>query len=321
MSKITIQVSNRSDLNILKHSTFESTFHDTKNSLPISPLSEKTDEFFLVDDSVLERQEEDMLIFSSDDYSFLRITHGEKKYENLENASYQAFKKIFDFMSENTHLNFLRAWNYVPEILKIEGLERYREFNLGRWKSWEEHGPKFEDGKPMRPAMTAIGSLSDPLIVEALFTRHPVVYLENPRQKQFIDYSNKWGPKPPISARGTLHLVPGSPEVFIAGTASLLGEEVAHEGDIEEQVRETLRNIGALISKENLLNYGHQQGFDLNDLQGIRAYIKNPETDFSRAQSILEKQFPNIDILYLHDDICRPGFLIEIEAIARRGEL
>jgi len=48
-------------------------------------------------------------------------------------------------------------------------------------------------------------------------------------------------------------------------------------------------------------------------------YIKNPETDFEIVNDILKKQFSSQEILYLHDDICRPGFLIEIEAIARKN--
>lgn len=221
-------------------------------------------------------------------------------------------------MEDNKNFNFLRGWNYIPEILKIDNLERYRELNTGRWNAWQDFGPKFKDGKPMHPAMTGIGSLEGPLIIEALFTKYPVVYLENPRQKQFVDYSQKWGPKPPISARGTLHMHPESPEVYISGTASLLGEEVAHEGDIIAQTHETMRNIQVLISKENLLNYGHTDGFTLDDLQGIRVYVKNPDTDLEKVKEVLDKYIHEKPIVYLHDDICRPGFLIEIEAIARK---
>lgn len=319
MSKLEIKFNREnSDLNILKHSIFEDKYTNTKNSLSIAPLSKNKEELFYINSFVTETEKEDVAISEAEEYSFLKITHNEKIYGSLENCSYEAFKKIFDFMKENPTLNFLRAWNYIPEILKVDGLERYREFNLGRWNAWQEFGPKFENGKPMRPAMTGIGSLEGPLIVEALFTKYPVIYLENPRQKQFIDYSEKWGPKPPISARGTLHLHPEGAEVFIAGTASLLGEEVAHADNIAEQTKETLRNIEALISKENLSNYQQDYGFELNNLEGIRVYIKNPNTDLEIVKDIIENQFPNQEILYLHDDICRPGFLIEIEVIARQ---
>ncbi len=246
----------------------------------------------------------------------LRINHNEQKYNNLENASYQAYKKVFDFLSSNSDMNYLRAWNYIPHILRVDGLERYREFNLGRWNAWQDFGPKFDDGTPIRPAATGIGSFDNPLIVEAFFTKYPVVYIENPRQKQFVKYSQKWGPKPPVSARGTVHLHPDGPEVWIAGTASLLGEEVAHEGDVKEQTRETLRNIQTLISKENLQNYEIDANFTLQDLTGIRVYIKNPQ-DLVIIKRIVESKLGTIDILYLQDDICRPGFLLEIEAIAR----
>jgi chorismate lyase/3-hydroxybenzoate synthase len=291
-------------------------FQQALSSTPIPALGLFSKEFFILDGDVqiTQEQKNDIFHIATDEYTFLRITHNEKKYQNIENASYQAYKKIFDYASRNPNMKYLRAWNYIPYILRVDGLERYREFNIGRWNAWQNYGPKLDDGTPIRPAATAIGSFDNPLIIEALFTKYPVIHIENPRQKQFVEYSVKWGTKPPVSARGTIHLHPDGTEVWIAGTASLLGEEVAHENDVEEQTRETLRNIKILISKENLKEYDIE--FNLKNLIGVRVYIKN-QKDLQAIRSIVEKELGHTDILYLHDDICRPGFLLEIEAVAR----
>ncbi len=321
MSKLKISFSNTKEpTTLFKKSVFEESYQKTGNyfSTPIPALGYfNAEDFDIPNTQITRREYEDVSEVCADDITLLRITHEEKKYIDLENASYHAYKKIFEYLSNNTDMNLLRIWNYIPHILRHDNLERYREFNVGRWNAWQESGPKFSDGTPKRPAATGIGSFDGPLIVEALFTKYPVIYLENPRQTQFIHYSEKWGVRPPISARGTAHMHPDGVEVYIAGTASLLGEEVAHVGDVVEQTYETLRNIQALISGENLMKYEIDAHFDLINLEGIRVYIKNPDTDFSRIKSILEKELPDKDILYVHDDICRPGFLIEIEAVAR----
>lgn len=262
--------------------------------------------------------EGDIEISESKEKTIIRIETHESENVNLEQAGYDAYKKIFEMMQSGKLGNFVRAWNYIPNILSEDGgLERYRQFNIGRWNAWQDHGPKNSDGSPKRPAMTGIGSFGGPFVVEAMFSPYEVKEMENPRQTQFIHYSEKWGKKPPVSARGTLHLPPEGPEIYIAGTASLVGEEVAHEGDVIAQTFETLENIKVLIGTENVKNYGLDEGFTLDDVESIRVYIKNKE-DYEKVKTALDIVWYGKKILYVNDDICRPGFLIEIEGVAKR---
>lgn len=269
-------------------------------------------------DSPIKNSVEGNVEFSeSKEKTFIRIETQESETVDLENAGYESYKKIFELMQSGRVGNFVRAWNYIPNILSGDGdRERYRRFNSGRWDAWVENGPKFPDGAPKRPAMTAIGSFGGPLVVEAMFSPYEVIEMENPRQTQFIHYSEKYGKKPPVSARGTLHLPPEGPEVYIAGTASLVGEDVAHEGDIVAQTKETLKNIEVLIGEENMKVYGQDKGFTLDDVEGIRVYIKNPE-DIEKVKEVLSETWKDKSILYVSDHVCRPGFLIEIEGIAK----
>ena len=256
-------------------------------------------------------------IVESGDKTFIRIETHESEDIGLEQAAYESYKKIFAF-AQPKGLNLVRIWNYIPKILSYDGgLERYRQFNIGRWNAWQDYGPKLVDDTPKRPAMTGIGSFGGPLVVEVLFSTHEVQEMENPRQTPFVHYSQKWGPKPPISARGSLLLTPDGPEVYIAGTASLVGEEIVHEGDVVAQTLETLKNIEILIGEQNMKTYGQEYGFTLDDVHAIRVYIKHTE-DYEKVRATLQSIWRDKDILYVHDDICRPGFLVEIEGIARK---
>jgi enamine deaminase RidA (YjgF/YER057c/UK114 family) len=290
------------------------------SQIAIPPLGESSYEIWLGKERspIVNKVENNIEFSESKEKTFIRIEVAESETVNLEKAGYEIYIQIFELMQSGRLGNFVRAWNYIPKILSVDGdLERYRRFNVGRWNAWYDKGPKFSNGLPMRPAMTGIGSFDGPLVVEAMFSPYEVRYMENPRQKQFIHYSEKWGPKPPVSARGTLHLPPEGPEVYIAGTASLVGEDVAHEGDIVAQTSETLKNIETLIAKENMNNYGQDFGFDLKDVDGIRVYIKNPE-DFREVKQVLDQFWKDKKVLYLNDEICRPGFLLEIEGVARK---
>lgn len=312
-----VSVDLQKSLNNTKATHFQDTFDKhSNNSVPIAPLGKKKYEILSFPMSLQSTSYEDYTVFECEDYVFMRFVFDEDKYNGLTNATYSIYKLIFAELNKR-QLNFLRAWNFIPNILSYEELERYRLFNKGRWEAWQKFGPLDEKGDPIRPATTVIGALDGPFIVEVLFTKYGVVHLENPRQKQFIHYSRKWGPKPPISARATLHCLPNFEEIYISGTASLLGEEVAHKGDPIKQTEETLENIKVLISGGNLSNYNIDSSFNLSDLKSIRVYIKHKK-DYAAIRRVVESHVESTDVLYLHDDICRPGFLVEIEGVARK---
>ncbi len=310
---------------IIKVTHFSKTWaKDSKNNIlfsqiAIPALGDFCYEIWLDDNQSVQNFIEDGVEFSvTKDKTYLRIEMHESDNHDLEQVSYDVYTKLFALAASKNLGNLVRVWNYIPNILSEDGdLERYRKFNIGRWNAWEQFGPKFSNGVPIRPAMTGIGALSGPLVIEALFSHSNVIHLESPRQTEFVNYSKKWGPKPPISARGTLLLNADNAELYISGTASLVGEEVAHEGDVIEQTRETLKNIEILIGNENLKRYDQDINFTLDNVHAIRVYVKNP-TDYVQVKQILDEVWKDKNILYVNDDICRPGFLIEIEGIAKK---
>jgi len=87
--------------------------------------------------------------------------------------------------------------------------------------------------------------------------------------------------------------------LLIGGTASIVGEQSLHEGDVDAQLRETLRNIAALARLVDLRVYA----------------IDDDVARVVRCQ--LAPRCPNAQrIEIVRARMCRPELLLEIEALA-----
>ena len=80
--------------------------------------------------------------------------------------------------------------------------------------------------------------------------------------------------------------------------------------------RQTLDNIEALISADNLARHGMPGlGATLEDLAGIRVYIKRQE-DYEKTREVCEPGLGELPAIYAIADVCRPELLVEIEGVA-----
>ena len=50
-------------------------------------------------------------------------------------------------------------------------------------------------------------------------------------------------------------------------------------------------------------------------IKSLRVYVKY-KNDIQEVKNICERYFPNLQILYVVADICRPELLVEIEGVA-----
>ena len=100
--------------------------------------------------------------------------------------------------------------------------------------------------------------------------------------------------------------------LFISGTASIVGHQTMHIGDIALQTRETITNIQAVLQEANRVAGGDL--WSLAQLHG-QVYVRNPP-DVATIQAIL-KQHGLLNFTYVHADICRADLLVEIEAYAQ----
>lgn len=232
----------------------------------------------------------------------------------LQAASAEAYRRIFRLLDAEKLPYLWRVWNYLAGInQETEGLERYRQFNIGRQDAFLE----FRRGPTGNvPAACAIGLAGGPLSIAFLAGNQPAVPVENPRQVSAYDYPAEYGPRSPTFSRAALVYPPGRETLFVSGTASIVGYQTVHPDDVAAQCRESLANIAAVVDQANLCRQG--QPYTLAGLC-YRVYIRHA-ADFSLVDKNLRQVVGSTaEIVYLQADICRQDLLLEIEAMASQS--
>ena len=226
-------------------------------------------------------------------------------------ATYAAYRSLLDALHVSGYPHLLRAWNSIPGInVDDGGLERYRRFNLHRSKAYSEAKCPTETGAP---AACALGSFGGPLVVYCLASKAPAEPIENPRQTSAYRYPQQYGPRAPSFSRAALWRgVSGESDVlFISGTASIVGHQTQHQGDVVAQTHETLNNLESIVTQATRHN---AQGISsLLDLR-LKVYVRYPADTSAVRRTLVERGVDADAALYLHADICRADLLMEIEA-------
>ena len=231
--------------------------------------------------------------------------------EALQRATEIAYQEIFDVLDETQHRHLIRIWNYLPEInAPAGGDERYRHFNSARQMAFRKSG---RATMGTVPAACALGSpAGSPLSIYFLAARRPARMIENPRQTSAYHYPPKFGRHSPIFSRACVWGESGRARLFVSGTASIVGHETIHRGDVVAQTRETMVNIGALLEEANrIVGSSH---YALNDLK-LKVYVRNPADLPAIEATLSELLHPVAAIVYLQADVCREDLLVEIEAV------
>jgi chorismate lyase/3-hydroxybenzoate synthase len=229
---------------------------------------------------------------------------------DVAGAARRIYADLIASVRGSSHPYLLRIWNYLGAINAGDGdSERYRRFCVGRAAAVDA---AFNDPPP---AATAIGNDGDAgtLQVIALCSQTPAIALENPRQTPAWSYPREYGPVAPGFSRGALLGADGaSPRLLASGTASIVGHVSQHIGDVAEQLRESLRNLEALLA------VGNERGgraFALAGCEALRVYLRQAE-DLSIAQAIVDASgLPRERVLYLRGDVCRRELDVELEGV------
>lgn len=211
--------------------------------------------------------------------------------------------------------NLLRIWQYLPRINEPLGDEdRYKAYCAGRRRALstlERHQDK------TLPAACLLGDYSDSILLYALVSEHTGNQVENPRQVSAFKYPPQYGRSSPSFSRAlALRWPSGKRQLYISGTASVVGHATLHD-TIEAQTRETLANLKALLAE------GHEQGGPgaetLAAIDPLKVYIRHPE-DYPVVRRILAEHLPGgHPVLYMKADVCRADLLVEIEGVASDG--
>ena len=253
--------------------------------------------------------------------------------EGLSDLSHRAYSDLFKALDEAGTPHLLRIWNYLPRINGFNdsdgsaagqgtGLERYRQFNFGRQQAFMDADRAAFDGAP---AACALGIRQGALSIRFLAGRKAPVPVENPRQVSAYRYPPTYGPRAPTFSRAALaEMGGGDVALFVSGTASIIGHETVHPGDVREQTRETLRNLAAVVDAANHaaanLEAPHDAArFSVSALDCV-IYVRHV-SDVAAIREVIDEllgagsHFASHAVV-LEADICRSDLLVEIEAHA-----
>jgi chorismate lyase/3-hydroxybenzoate synthase len=231
----------------------------------------------------------------------------------IDALTFDVYRRLLRGVTRAGYPHALRIWNYVPRIHDTSsGSDRYMLFCKGRSEAFAAHyGRAFPD---RLPAASAVGCPGDALVVHLLASREPGRHVENPRQVAAYRYPERYGPKSPSFARGTVAGETWDGVVFVSGTASIVGHESVFPGDPARQTEETMRNVCAVLDAAGVPGTGGPLG---PRLRSLRVYVRFPDQLDAIRAAILASTGKAVPTAWLQAEICREELLVEIEATAR----
>lgn len=237
------------------------------------------------------------------DMLFGHMILDESSSSNLEALSEKAYRSLIDLTAEQGYSNLIRIWNYLPNINQQQNQqERYQVFCAGRHRACAQ----LNDFQSRLPAATAIGTHSAGFLVYFLAGKTAGIQVENPRQVSAFYYPAQYGPKSPSFSRAMLKEWSDQSDLYISGTASVVGHETYHVDDKIGQLKESACNIKQLLQEAK----GPQK------LHLIKVYLRE-RGDLSEIDRQIDRLFDSeIPRIYLQADICRQDLLLEIDGYA-----
>jgi chorismate lyase/3-hydroxybenzoate synthase len=220
-------------------------------------------------------------------------------------AAYRAVIESLDTIGRHP----ARFWNFIPDIgtPMVDGLDRYMVFNAGRHDAYGDQAGALGTA-------SAVGIKGSDLSIHCLALEEAGTPVENPRQTPAWQYSARYGPLPPSFSRATIVGIGGRRTLLIGGTASVVGEDSRHFGELDAQMEEIFLNLEALIRKAE----GNSNGAKapLNRLVDLRVYVTSA-AQAERVRQMLVSRCPRArTIAVAVAQICRPELLVEVEGVA-----
>jgi chorismate lyase/3-hydroxybenzoate synthase len=242
---------------------------------------------------------------ASDSLAFGAITIEDDGTASLEETVETAYRQIFDFLEKTGVCVPIRFWNYLTAIAEDDrGLERYMRFNTGRRRAFSA---RLRQAVP--PAASGVGGHHGASVIYFLAAREAALPIENPRQVSAYSYPPIYGPTSPSFSRASIHASGAATTLFISGTASIVGHETRHRGDLPGQISETIENLKVLIEAA-----GHSASPAGPNRWALKIYLRDAADRASVDAATVAMFGADSQRLYLRGDICRSELLMEIEA-------
>ncbi len=260
---------------------------------------------------VLRDQVEGIRLAFTDDAVFGCLEIKEQTGDLLEDVARDAYSQIFNYCTQSGFSHLLRMWNYFPGINTDQiGLERYKRFCVGRHQAFSTYQKEFTS---TLPAASAVGTSDGPFQVLFLAGKHPGSPLENPRQISAYEYPPIYGPNSPSFARAMLYPNKMGGQLFVAGTASIVGHATQHQNDPAEQTVETLSNIHEILK---LAQIEGQESWGSEISEGLMKVFVRHKKDLVAVCGVLEGHtLGKASIHYVLGEMCRKDLLVEIEGM------
>ena len=253
-----------------------------------------------------------LLVKTSDeekDYIFqsLRLTDEEAKGQSSYLQTMLLFNhyiKGLEARGLNLRDHCVRTWIYVADIdVNYDGVVRARNDIFRRYGlTADTH----------YIASTGIGGYSQ--------TRHATVAIDfltvpsvQPSQLyylQALDHLNPTHKYGVAFERGTRLTLPNKRMYFISGTASIdRYGDVLYLGDVKRQTERLLENIRALLKDGDAT---------MEDIRYFIIYLRDI-SDYAVVDAYMQQHYPAIPRILVSAKVCRPQWLIEMEAVAEQN--
>lgn len=226
----------------------------------------------------------------------------------LDKLTTEGYSELLGFLRDSGFHEIWRLWNHFSDInSESSGLERYRQFNIGRQVAFDQAEGLM---KGRMPAASAVGVRSGPLTIAFLAGKSPPTLIENAAQVSAYEYPEMYGPQSPSFSRGAIANLGLFDLVLVSGTASIKGHETVNLGDPYEQTLTALHNIQIVIETAERQCGIH---IDLSHMY-YRAYVRNAEDLLEVQRAVTNCLGQSVQVHYVQADICRRDLLVEIEA-------
>lgn len=225
----------------------------------------------------------------------------------VDRAVFHAYARINHLLHQRGYPHWLRMWNFLSRITEGEGeAERYRLFNTGRARALELKRAL----ERLLPAATAIGTADGGLVIYFIGAATVSgMQVENPRQVSAFQYPQQYGLKSPSFSRATRVEWADGSDLLVSGTASVVGHETRHAGELEAQLHETFANLDALVAEAT-----RQRGGGVYQPYSFKLYLTQPAL-LPQLLPLLRAQFGEVPVTCLEGAICRRDLGLEIEGI------
>jgi chorismate lyase/3-hydroxybenzoate synthase len=241
---------------------------------------------------------------SNGDYTFLSLALEEASHGGIAPTAQAAYSLLSRWRHTSDTPHFLRLWNYLDAINEGDGdAERYRQFCAGRATGMDSALAA------AYPAATAIGIRDGRriLYVYALAARQAGVAVENPRQVNAWRYPRQYGPAAPGFVRG-MRAPTTTAQLFISGTAAIVGHMSRHAEDTDAQLDETLANLRTLLNAAGSRT-------PLGDDSLLKVYLRRANDAQAVSAALRQELGEAVRFVLLGADICRRELLLEIDGV------